>query len=61
MTVGEGATATPRLVLDADVDMGEILVLNDDDVDIEGNRGEFHHNSRDDVDHRDANAEACAT
>ena len=61
LTVGEGSTATPRLVLDADVDMGQIRVLNDDDVDIDDRRGPWNENDDgDEASYRDANSEACA-
>ena len=67
LVTGAGSNATPQLRLDADVDMGEIKVLNDDDADIgdDGNRGPFgdHHDdgpSVSDAVARDANAAACA-
>ena len=34
-----GTTATPRLVLDSTVDLGEVRVINDDDADIDHPRG----------------------
>ena len=34
LVTGEGARATPQLRLDADVDLGQITVLNDDDAEI---------------------------
>lgn len=62
LSVQAGATATPRLVLDADVDMGQIRVLNDDDVDITSDRGgPFQRDGDgDEIGYRDANARACA-
>lgn len=62
LTVAAGSEATPRLVLDADVDMGAIRVVNDDffTVDIGddqfGWRGGDGHDAR----YREANARACA-
>lgn len=34
LATAEGARATPRLRLDAEVDMGRVVVVNDDDVDL---------------------------
>jgi phage shock protein PspC (stress-responsive transcriptional regulator) len=34
-TIGDGATATPRLELDGDVDLGALRVINDDDADLD--------------------------
>jgi phage shock protein PspC (stress-responsive transcriptional regulator) len=34
-----GTTATPRLVLDGEVDLGHMQVINDDDVDLDDERG----------------------
>lgn len=61
LTVAAGSEATPRLVLDADVDMGAIRVLNDDTVDIREGRGWDDHGDGDSGRYRDANAEACAS
>ena len=33
-SVGTGASATPRLVLDSSVDMGQLRVINSDNADI---------------------------
>ena len=41
LRVQAGATATPRLVLDADIDVGEIRVLNDSGIDIDSGHGPF--------------------
>jgi phage shock protein PspC (stress-responsive transcriptional regulator) len=54
-----GSTATPRLVLDADVDLGHILVVNDDDADIEDDHGRDAFDDLDDTD-RDEMAETMA-
>lgn len=60
-TDGIGPTsATPRLELDAEVDVGELQVLNDDDVDLD--HDDFDHDD-DGVDNsvmRDLQQEACA-
>ena len=62
LNVGEGS-ATPRLVLDADTDVGMIRVVNADDADIsaEADRGgPFQRDGGSDAVLRDANARACA-
>lgn len=61
-SVGEGSRATPRLELQADVDIGEISVLNDDTADIADVRSDrFDRPSREeDAISREANAKACA-
>jgi phage shock protein PspC (stress-responsive transcriptional regulator) len=59
----EGADATPRLVLDSEVDMGHLWVVNDDDVDIDDDhdRGPFRdHEDGDDEAMQEAMALACA-
>jgi phage shock protein PspC (stress-responsive transcriptional regulator) len=57
--VAGGSTATPRLVLHGDVDLGQIQVVNDDDVEItDSNR--FDRFDVDEAAARDANAKACA-
>jgi phage shock protein PspC (stress-responsive transcriptional regulator) len=62
-----GSTATPRLELDADVDLGELRVINSDaaevsDVDDLHFRGPFDDRGDVDVDTmREAEAKACAT
>jgi len=38
---GERSAAAPQLRLDADVDMGQIRVLNDDDADLDSGHGPF--------------------
>jgi phage shock protein PspC (stress-responsive transcriptional regulator) len=57
-----GTTATPRLVLDGEVDLGALRVINDDDVDLDDDRdhGPFRDDgpSRDDM--REAMEAACA-
>lgn len=61
LSSGGTSNATPRLVLNTDVDMGEILVINDDDIDIDVKRGgTFQRDGSPDVLLRDANARACA-
>jgi phage shock protein PspC (stress-responsive transcriptional regulator) len=58
-----GTTATPRLVLDAEMDLGHLEVVNDDDADIQHDRdrGPFSDNDRPDRDDmREAMAVACA-
>ena len=58
-----GTTATPRLELDADVDLGHILVVNDDELDIDDDRDHGPFRDRDDGDRgqmREAMAQACA-
>lgn len=61
LTVASGSEAAPRLVLDADVDLGAINVINDDATDILSTSG---HNGRglalDAARYRAANARACA-
>lgn len=59
--VGTGSRATPRLELDADVDVGQILVLNDDSADITDDR-DFDHDrwNEDAAAMRSANERACA-
>lgn len=66
---GEGQVATPQLRLDANVDMGQIRVLNDDDVDLgQFGRGSFGDGRGpfgndlpgDDELAREANERACA-
>lgn len=58
---GEGSTATPRLVLHADADIGAVRVLNDDSADITDHfGGRFGHSSTGDDLAREANARACA-
>lgn len=71
LLTGQGSAATPQLRLDADVDMGQIRVLNDDEADINVSDGDGpfgdRHGSYGDDDYsagaqaaRDANAAACA-
>jgi phage shock protein PspC (stress-responsive transcriptional regulator) len=56
-----GTAVTPRLELDAEVDLGHLLVVNDDDADIEGDHDRFRDiNDRDRDEMRDAMAQACA-
>ncbi len=52
-----GSSATPRLVLDASVDAGELRVINDDDADIDAH-GPFTGISDEAL--RDASTRACA-
>jgi phage shock protein PspC (stress-responsive transcriptional regulator) len=52
-----GATATPRLRLDASLDAGELRVVNDDAMDILGHHG--FHDSLDGAALRSASAKAC--
>jgi len=61
-TDGVGPTpATPRLELDAEVDVGQLRVLNDNDVDVE--EGHFHRGEIDVADSamRDLQERACAS
>jgi phage shock protein PspC (stress-responsive transcriptional regulator) len=59
--VAAGATAKPQLALEADVDMGQIQVLNDDTVDIADGRDFDHGRWQDDSGAmRAANERACA-
>lgn len=62
LMVAAGSDATPRLVLDADVDMGAIRVVNDDffTLDIGDEQRGWRDDDGDDARYRDANAEACA-
>jgi hypothetical protein len=56
-----GTTATPRLVLDAEVDLGHLRIVNDDDAELgDHRRGPFDDDgpSRDDM--REAMEAACA-
>lgn len=57
--IGE-TTATPRLELDAEVDIGQLQVLNDDDLDLE--HGRFHRgdDGADSAAVRDLQQRACA-
>lgn len=66
---GTGARGTPQLVLEADIDAGEILVVNDDDFDVgrdsrsfdrfgDGYGGDSRRPPSELL--RDANSEACA-
>lgn len=65
LTSGEGASARPMLRLDADVDLGQITVVNDDHADISNPNREWDH-GWDGGDYaesgvmRAANTEACA-
>ncbi len=62
LATAEGSRATPQLRLDADVDLGQILVLNDDDVQIAGFGDRWDHDLHgDDSIARAANARACGT
>jgi phage shock protein PspC (stress-responsive transcriptional regulator) len=58
--VAAGSTATPRLVLDADVDLGQIRVINDDTADVTQDGRFSRFDSGDDAGARAANARACA-
>ena len=54
-----GTTATPRLVLDGEVDLGHLRIINDDDANLDHDRGPFRGGpSRDDM--REAMEAACA-
>ena len=53
-----GATATPRLDLTGEVDLGEVWVINDDDAEIEGH-GRAFHDEYDDAAMRSAMESAC--
>ena len=58
--VGVGSNAVPRLDLDADLDLGQIRVINDDDARVaDENDGDFDDDDGSQA-HRDANEEACA-
>jgi phage shock protein PspC (stress-responsive transcriptional regulator) len=59
--VGAGSRATPRVEIDADVDLGQVQVLNDDTADITDGRDYDRDHWRDDFDAmRAANQRACA-
>jgi phage shock protein PspC (stress-responsive transcriptional regulator) len=59
--VGAGSRATPRVEIDADVDLGQIQVLNDDTVDISDGQDFGHRRWEDHSDAmRSANERACA-
>lgn len=61
LTVAGGSEATPRLVLDADVDLGAINVINDDVADVlNGDSWDDRGEAGDAARYRAANAEACA-
>ena len=53
-----GATATPRLDLTGEVDLGEVRVINDDDAEIDGH-GRAFHDEYDDAAMRAAMEAAC--
>ena len=58
LRTGEGSRATPRVEITAEVDLGQILVLNDDDADI--TRDGWHERYRNEVPAlQAANAKAC--
>ena len=60
-TVGRGATAAPRLVIDADVDVGQLRVINSDTATVDNpgyGPGTFH---EDTAPQRAAEARACGT
>ena len=61
LATAEGARATPRLELDADVDLGQIVVLNDDDAVISDSRDDWDDRgfSRSDPVAQATNARAC--
>jgi phage shock protein PspC (stress-responsive transcriptional regulator) len=59
--VGRGPTAVPRLVIDADVDVGQLRVVNSDTASVDDpgyGAGSFH---EDTAPQRAAEARACAT
>jgi phage shock protein PspC (stress-responsive transcriptional regulator) len=58
----DGTNATPRLVLDSEVDLGHLWIVNDDDLDIEDDhdRGPFRDHDGNDEAMQDAMAAACA-
>jgi phage shock protein PspC (stress-responsive transcriptional regulator) len=60
-TVGAGSTAVPRLVIDAEVDVGQLRVINSDTAAVDNlgyGPGPFH---QDTAPQRAAEARACAT
>lgn len=61
-SVGEGSTAKPRLVLNAELGFGQLRVLNDDDAEVADHFGDrFDHSyPGEDAAAREANARACA-
>lgn len=59
-SVGVGSNATPRLELDADVDFGQIHVVNDAVANIADAQGFDRSFRGDDAAAREANARACA-
>jgi phage shock protein PspC (stress-responsive transcriptional regulator) len=56
-----GSASTPRLDLTGEVDLGELLVVNDDDYDIDDHRDRFAHDGPSDEAQRTAAAAACAS
>ena len=59
----DGTNATPRLVVDSEVDLGHLWIVNDDDLDIEDDHDRGPFRDRDDGDDeamQDAMAAACA-
>jgi phage shock protein PspC (stress-responsive transcriptional regulator) len=56
-----GSASTPRLDLTGEVDLGEFLVVNDDDYDIDDHRDRFAHDGPSDEAQRTAAAAACAS
>ena len=59
--VGRGSSAVPRLVIDADVDVGQLRVVNSDTASVDNpgyGPGPFH---EDTAPQRTAEARACAT
>lgn len=64
LTSGDGATGRPMLRLDAEADLGQITVLNDDDAEISNPNRDWDHgwdgNDADDAAMRAANTKACA-
>lgn len=61
LTSGDGATGRPMLRLDAEADLGQITVLNDDDAVISNPNRDWDHGwDANDAAMRAANAKACA-
>jgi len=61
LTTGDGARATPQLRLNADVDLGQLTVRNDDRADISSSGHDWDHDDGDEQVMRAANERACST
>lgn len=60
LSTAQGSHATPRIEIDADVDLGQIVVLNDDDAEIDDSHDDWDRGfSREDPAAQARNARAC--